>query len=227
MGHHRFSVASIVVVIIIIKKSSTNHNRSQHLKCLAPIHKTWKALTIQAHVFSKGLWQNNIVALFNEVAHGPSIPIDVPTGKALIGHVEEHQQISFLSKVKIQVMFTNSYKNRWIFSNILIPTLYFHKFKSLHLDHISHLFPLLCPWVYSSGVVSTCMKDNHTLLWDFLRDINTQKTQQNSLFNQITFKGLQSNGQYGQKLHLYHSHSWNLCGAYTNFTAFLVSILNK
>lgn len=53
-------------------------------------------LTIETHVLGKGLGQQDIMALFNEVAHSPGIPIDVSTGKALIGHVEEHKQVSFL-----------------------------------------------------------------------------------------------------------------------------------
>lgn len=36
------------------------------------------------------------MALLNEVAHSPGIAIDVSTRKALIGHVEEHKQVSFL-----------------------------------------------------------------------------------------------------------------------------------
>lgn len=36
------------------------------------------------------------MALFNEVAHSPCITVNVPTRKALIGHIEEHKQVSFL-----------------------------------------------------------------------------------------------------------------------------------
>lgn len=131
----------------------------------------WAALTIHAHVLSKGLWENNIVALFNEVAHGPSITVNVPTSKALVGHVKEHQQISFLLKRKIQVYSQNltNKGGQYFFSNFTFH-FRFNEYKNLHLDHISHFFPLLWPWVYSSGIVSTCMQDNHTLLWDFLRE---------------------------------------------------------
>lgn len=36
------------------------------------------------------------MALLDEVTHSPGIAVDVSTGKALVGHVEEHQQVPFL-----------------------------------------------------------------------------------------------------------------------------------
>lgn len=36
------------------------------------------------------------MALLNEVAHSPGVTVDVAACKALIGHVEEHEQVSFL-----------------------------------------------------------------------------------------------------------------------------------
>lgn len=53
-------------------------------------------LTIKAHVLGEGLGQHDIVALFNEVAHRPGITINISTSEALIGHVEEHEQIPLL-----------------------------------------------------------------------------------------------------------------------------------
>ena len=53
-------------------------------------------LTIQAHVLSKGLRQHNVMTLLNEVADSPSITVNVSTGKALVSHVKEHQQVPFL-----------------------------------------------------------------------------------------------------------------------------------
>lgn len=29
--------------------------------------------------------------------HSPGVPVDVPTGKALVGHVKVHEEVSFLS----------------------------------------------------------------------------------------------------------------------------------
>lgn len=55
-------------------------------------------LTIQAHVLSKRLGQKNVVTLLNEITHSPSITINVATGKSLVSHVKEHQEISFLLK---------------------------------------------------------------------------------------------------------------------------------
>lgn len=53
-------------------------------------------LTIETHVLGKGLGQQDIVALLNEVTHSPGIAVNVSTCKALIGHVEENKQVSFL-----------------------------------------------------------------------------------------------------------------------------------
>lgn len=47
-------------------------------------------LTIETHVLGKGLGQQDVVSLLDEVAHSPGITIDVSTREALIGHVEEH-----------------------------------------------------------------------------------------------------------------------------------------
>lgn len=55
-------------------------------------------LTIQPHVLGKGLGQQDVVALLNEVTHSPSVTIDVSAGKTLIGHVEEREQIPFLER---------------------------------------------------------------------------------------------------------------------------------
>lgn len=70
-------------------QQSTNHslNLNASLK-----------LTVESHVFGKGLWQDDVVSLFNEVPHSPGITINVPTCKALVGHVEERQQVSLLHK---------------------------------------------------------------------------------------------------------------------------------
>lgn len=57
-------------------------------------------LTIESHVLGEGLGQHNVVALFNEVTHSPGVTIYVSTGKALIGHVEEHEQVPFLQHEK-------------------------------------------------------------------------------------------------------------------------------
>lgn len=53
-------------------------------------------LTVEAHVLSKGLGEQDVVALLNEVAHSPGITVNISTGKALIGHIEENKQVSFL-----------------------------------------------------------------------------------------------------------------------------------
>lgn len=55
-------------------------------------------LTIETHVLSKGLGQQDVVALLNEVANCPSVTVDVSTRKALVGHVEEDEQVSFLQR---------------------------------------------------------------------------------------------------------------------------------
>uniref|UniRef100_A0A3B4V7K4 Uncharacterized protein n=1 Tax=Seriola dumerili TaxID=41447 RepID=A0A3B4V7K4_SERDU len=48
------------------------------------LHTTVKPPTRSpSHVFGKGLGQDDVVALFNEVAHSPGITVDVSTGKAL------------------------------------------------------------------------------------------------------------------------------------------------
>lgn len=36
------------------------------------------------------------MALLNEITHSPSISVNVSTCKALIGHIEEGKQVSFL-----------------------------------------------------------------------------------------------------------------------------------
>lgn len=53
-------------------------------------------LTIETHVLGKGLRQHDVMALLNEVANSPGITVNVSTCKALIGHVEEHKQVSLL-----------------------------------------------------------------------------------------------------------------------------------
>ena len=53
-------------------------------------------LTIEAHVLSERLGEQDVVSLLDEVPDGPGVPVNVPTGKALIGHVKEHQQLPLL-----------------------------------------------------------------------------------------------------------------------------------
>lgn len=53
-------------------------------------------LTIETHVLSEGLRQQDIMALLNEVTHSPSIAVNVSTCKALIGHIKENKQVPFL-----------------------------------------------------------------------------------------------------------------------------------
>lgn len=50
-------------------------------------------LTIETHVLGKGLRQQDVMALLNEVADSPRVTVNVSAGKALIGHVEEHKQV--------------------------------------------------------------------------------------------------------------------------------------
>lgn len=57
-------------------------------------------LTIQAHVLGKGLRQQNVVALPDEVAHGPGIAVGVPAGKTLVRHVEKDQQVPLLKEIR-------------------------------------------------------------------------------------------------------------------------------
>lgn len=54
--------------------------------------------TVEAHVLSEGLRQDNFVALLDEVTNSPGITINISTGKALVGHVKEHQQVPFLKE---------------------------------------------------------------------------------------------------------------------------------
>lgn len=54
--------------------------------------------TVEAHVLSKRLRQDNVVALLDEVTNSPGITINISTGKALVGHVKEHQQVPFLKE---------------------------------------------------------------------------------------------------------------------------------
>lgn len=53
-------------------------------------------LTIETHVLSKGLGEQDVMALLDEVAHSPGIAVNISTRKALIGHIEENKQVSFL-----------------------------------------------------------------------------------------------------------------------------------
>lgn len=53
-------------------------------------------LTVETHVLGKGLRQQDVMALLNEVADSPGVTVNVSAGKALIGHVEEHQQVPLL-----------------------------------------------------------------------------------------------------------------------------------
>lgn len=53
-------------------------------------------LTIETHVLGKGLRQQDVMALLNEVANSPGVTVNVSARKALIGHVEEHEQVSLL-----------------------------------------------------------------------------------------------------------------------------------
>lgn len=53
-------------------------------------------LTIETHVLGKGLRQQDVMALLNEVADSPGVTVNVSAGKALIGHVEEHEQVPLL-----------------------------------------------------------------------------------------------------------------------------------
>lgn len=57
----------------------------------------WESLlTIETHVLGKGLRQQDVMALLDEVADGPGVTVNVSAGKALIGHVEEHEQVPLL-----------------------------------------------------------------------------------------------------------------------------------
>lgn len=71
----------------MVKKKSINSVISTH--CV---------LTIEAHILSKRLRQENVVTLINEVSYSPCISINITTGKALIGHVKKHQKFPLLQR---------------------------------------------------------------------------------------------------------------------------------
>ena len=70
-----------------------------HTEChlMSSMHQAKAMLTVETHVLGEGLGQNDVVSLLDEVAHCPGVFVDVAAGKALIGHVEEHQQVPFLN----------------------------------------------------------------------------------------------------------------------------------
>lgn len=57
-----------------------------------------RALTIQAHVLGEALGQRNLMAIAQELAHRQRILVDVTARKALVGHVEEREQIALLDE---------------------------------------------------------------------------------------------------------------------------------
>lgn len=57
-------------------------------------------LTVETHVLGEALGQQDVVALLDEVAHCPGVTVDVSTGEALVGHVEEHQQVPLLLRAR-------------------------------------------------------------------------------------------------------------------------------
>lgn len=59
-------------------------------------------LTVQPHVLGVGLGQHDVDALLNEVPHSPGVPVDVPAGKALVGHVKVREEVPFLPAKKQQ-----------------------------------------------------------------------------------------------------------------------------
>lgn len=45
------------------------------------------------------------MALLNEITHSPSVSVNVSACKALIGHIEESEQISFLQDKERKYLF--------------------------------------------------------------------------------------------------------------------------
>lgn len=68
-------------------------------------------LTVQPHVLGIGLWQHDVDALLNEVPQSPGIPVDVPTGKALVGHVKVREEVPFLPAKKQRCDRTPGWEN--------------------------------------------------------------------------------------------------------------------
>lgn len=61
---------------------------------------THNLLTIETHVLSKWLRQEDVVALLNKISHSPGISINISTSKALVSHVKEHQKFLLLQREK-------------------------------------------------------------------------------------------------------------------------------
>jgi len=51
-------------------------------------------LTIQSHVFSKWLRQQDVVTIFNKRSNRTGIAVNVAAGKSLVSHVEKRQKLS-------------------------------------------------------------------------------------------------------------------------------------
>ena len=78
----------IIIIIIIITIIIINNN----IMCQHSLH------TIKTHVLSKWLSHQHAMSLSNKVPDRLGVPATISTGKSLVCHVKEREQLPFLKQ---------------------------------------------------------------------------------------------------------------------------------
>lgn len=73
-----------------------SHTPSLMLHACDPSH-TPSSLTIEPHVLGEGLTEHRLMPILNEESQSSCIPVQVPCGEALVGHVHHHKVLLLLA----------------------------------------------------------------------------------------------------------------------------------